>query len=59
MSRLQLSGLIGRENPDYEVVFLQPAADRFYNEVVSSELDDAQRQQLTEIASQFLERVGL
>src|SRR6266700_16520 len=25
VSRLQLSGLIGRENPDYEVVFLRPA----------------------------------
>ncbi len=25
VSRLQLSGLIGRENPDYEVVFVQPS----------------------------------
>jgi len=27
VSSLQLSGLIGRENPEYEVVFLQPSAD--------------------------------
>src|SRR5208282_2972899 len=37
VSRLQLSGLIGRENPDYEVVFLRPAADRFFDEVLKSE----------------------
>lgn len=60
VSRLQLSGLIGRENPDYEVVFLRPAADKFYDEVLRSEFaaPDAQRQ-LSEIASQFLHRVGV
>lgn len=57
VSRLQLSGLIGRENPDYEVVFLRPAADRFFDEVLKSEFDPSQLQQLTEIASQFLKRV--
>jgi hypothetical protein len=58
VSRLQLSGLIGRENPDYEVVFLQEAADQFYNEVLSFEFGAPEIQQLTEIASQFLRRVG-
>jgi hypothetical protein len=59
VSRLQLSGLIGRENPDYEVVFLRPAADQFYDEVLSAELGAPEIQkQLTEIASQFLHRVG-
>jgi hypothetical protein len=57
VSRLQLSGLIGRENPDYEVVFLRPAADRFFDDVLKSEFDPSQLQQLTEIASQFLKRV--
>jgi hypothetical protein len=57
VSRLQLSGLIGRENPDYEVVFLQPAADRFYAEVLSSEFDPLQRRQLARIASEFLKQV--
>jgi hypothetical protein len=59
VSRLQLSGLIGRENPDYEVVFLRPAADRFFNEVLKSEFDDSQIQQLNEIAAQFLSRVSV
>jgi len=59
VSRLQLSGLIGRENPDYEVVFLQPAAKQFYEEVLRSEFSDPELQvQLTDIARQFLHRVG-
>ena len=57
VSRLQLSGLIGRENPDFEVVFLRPAADRFFDEVLKSEFDDSQFQQMTAIASEFLKRV--
>jgi len=57
VSRLQLSGLIGRENPDYEFVFLRPAADRFFDEVLKQEFDDSQLQQLTEIAAEFLKRV--
>lgn len=58
VSRLQLSGLIGRENPDYEVVFLRPSASRFYKEVLISEFDEAQRQQLADIAVQFLEKAN-
>jgi hypothetical protein len=57
VSRLQLSGLIGRENPDYEVVFVQPAADRFFREVLSNEFAPSELQQLSEVASKFLEKV--
>jgi hypothetical protein len=57
VSRLQLSGLIGRENPDYEVVFLQPSADGFFDDVLTTEFDKSQLQQLAEIASAFLKRV--
>ncbi len=57
VSRLQLSGLIGRENPDYEVVFLQDAADQFYDEVLSFEFSAPEIQQLTKIASEFFQRV--
>ena len=57
VARLQLSGLIGRENPDYEVVFLRDAADRFYDEVLSFEFGAREIQQLTEVASEFLHRV--
>jgi hypothetical protein len=57
VSRLQLSGLIGRENPDYRVVFVRPAADRFFNEVLKRDLAQSDLEQLTEIASEFLKRV--
>lgn len=57
VSRLQLSGLIGRENPDYAVVFLQPSAEKFFDEVLSKQLSNQDREQLEDIASQFLNRV--
>ncbi len=59
VSRLQLSGLIGRENPDYEVVFLRDAADRFFDHVLKNEFDKNQLQQLTEIASELLKKLEL
>lgn len=57
VSRLQLAGLIGRENPDYEVVFLRPAADQFYDKVLTSEFTEKDIRELTEVASQFLQRI--
>lgn len=59
VARLQLSGLIGRENPDYEVVFLRPAAEQFFDKILSAEFDKQQLQQLTEIASQFLKLANI
>jgi len=59
VSRLQLSGLIGRENPDYEVVFLRGAADRFFQDVLERELGPDGTAELTAVASKFLERVKL
>ncbi len=57
VSRLQLSGLIGRENPDYEVVFLSPAAEAFYDKVLKGRLSSEQIVQLEEIAGKFLQHV--
>lgn len=57
VSRLQLSGLIGRENPDYEVVFLSSAAEEFYEKVLQQQLSPGEIGQLNEIAEQFLKRV--
>jgi hypothetical protein len=59
VSRLQLSGLIGRENPDYEVVFLRPAADRFFDQVLKSEFNSDQLRHLAEVASEFLKQISL
>ena len=57
VSRLQLSGLIGRENPDYEVVFLSPAAEAFYDKVLKPRFSTEQVKQLEEIAEKFLQHV--
>ena len=57
VSRLQLSGLIGRENPDYEVVFLRPAAETFFDKILRPKLSQQDEVQLGEIAQAFLERV--
>lgn len=59
VSRLQLSGLIGRENPDYEVVFLRPAAEKFFDEVLESRLGPKEKSELSEIATEFLKRVEI
>jgi hypothetical protein len=59
VARLQLSGLIGRENPDYEVVFVRPAAERFFSEVLEREIAQSEIDQLGEVASKFLERVEI
>ena len=58
VSRLQLSGLIGRENPDYEVVFLRPAAEKFFDMVLKTEFDGDQLRDLTDVASEFLKQVN-
>jgi hypothetical protein len=57
VSRLQLSGLMGRENPDYEVVFLSPSAEAFYDDVLKPRLAPKDIEQLEEIAKKFLEHV--
>jgi hypothetical protein len=57
VSRLQLSGLIGRENPDYKVVFVRPAASRFFDDVLEKGLSPSEINQLKEVASKFLESV--
>jgi hypothetical protein len=57
VSRLQLSGLIGRENPDYEVVFVRPATNKYFNEVLKNDLDPSEIDQLGKVASEFLGQV--
>jgi len=59
VARLQLSGLIGRENPNYEVVFLQGAADKFYDEVLAKEFSGPQLNELGQIASEFVKLVDV
>jgi hypothetical protein len=53
VARLQMSGLIGRENPDYAVVFLQPAAEAFYDDVLKDRLNEDELKEIEEIADVF------
>jgi hypothetical protein len=55
-ARLQLAGLIGRQNPDYEYVFLRPAADEYYESELKPRLTPDLQAQLDEIAKAFAER---
>jgi len=57
VSKLQLSGLLGRENPDYEVLFLMPAAEKFYDEVLQARFSEEEKRQLDQIADAFLKRI--
>jgi len=38
VSKLQLAGLIGRENPDYAVLFLRPSSEKFFDEDLAQQL---------------------
>lgn len=57
VSKLQLAGLLGRQNPDYEILFTTPSASRFYDEVLSRKFSAEQISQLREIAKKFLSQV--
>ncbi|MBI1955144.1 MAG: hypothetical protein HYS38_02010 [Acidobacteria bacterium] len=54
VSRLQLSGLLGRENPDYDVLVLRPAADTYFREVLERRFTNEEKEQLKKIAKRFL-----
>ncbi len=58
VSKLQLAGLLGRQNPDYEVLFTTPSATRFYDEVLSHKFSRGQIDQLREVARKFLTRIA-
>jgi len=57
VSRLQLSGLIGRENPEYEFLFVKPAAREYFERVVRK-LDGSTMGQLREVAKAFLKSIA-
>jgi hypothetical protein len=51
--------LIGRENPDYEVLFLRPAAEKFYEEALAGRLSDTDVAQLRGVATELLAKIQL
>jgi hypothetical protein len=56
VSKLQLAGLIGRENPDYEIILLRPVAEKFYNEL-EQRLSPEDLRQLKDVAHEFLSSI--
>ena len=59
VSKLQLAGLLGRQNPDYEILFTTPSATRFFNEVLSRRFSSDDIDQLREIAREFVSMVEM
>lgn len=57
VSKLQLAGLLVRQNPDYEIVFTTPAAKGYYESVLSKRFSEEDKHQLKEIAKEFLSRI--
>ncbi len=58
-ARLQLAGLIGRQNPDYEVMFLRPAAMEYYSQMLEPKLDAEAKKALDEIAKAFVQSISI
>jgi hypothetical protein len=57
VSKLQLAGLLGRQNPDYEFVFTTSSARSYYDTVLSKKFSEDEKNQLKEIAKEFLLRI--
>jgi len=57
ISRLQLSGLVGRENPDYEMVFLRHAGEQYFDRELKARFTKPQMKELRRVAGRFLELV--
>ncbi len=57
ISRLQLSGLVGRENPDYEVLFLRQSAEQYFDQELRHRLSKQDLGQLQQLAQRFLQLV--
>jgi len=58
VSRLQLSGLIGRENPDFEFLFLKPSAAKYFDQEIRGRLGPANLAELQATAKEFYARVS-
>ena len=57
ISTLQLAGLIGRENPDYAQVFLQPAARKYFEEVLKKLFSSEELSEIDRAADVFLKNI--
>ena len=58
VSRLQLAGLLGRENPDYQVILVRPAAGEYFDNVLRHHLTADDIDELDQVARRFLDIVS-
>lgn len=56
VSKLQLAGLLGRQNPDYEILFTTPSTTAYYDEILSKKFSADEIRQLHEIAKEFVSK---
>jgi hypothetical protein len=59
VSRLQLSGFVGRDNPDYEVLFLREAGESYFDRELQKHLSNQDTEELNRLANGFLKLVQL
>ncbi|MGB7591953.1 MAG: hypothetical protein WBO19_12005 [Terriglobia bacterium] len=59
ISRLQLSAFVGRDNPDYEVLFLRPAAEEYFDNELQTRLSKQDMGELQRVAEGFLSLIGV
>jgi len=58
ISRLQLSGFVGRDNPDYEVMLVKPAAEDYFNRELRTHLTEKDLGELRRLAKRFLQLIS-
>jgi hypothetical protein len=59
ISRLQLSGFVGRDNPDYEVLILRPTAEKYFDRELHDRLSEEDTQELRRVADSLLKLIQL
>ena len=57
ISRLQLAGLLGHENPDYEVLFLTQSAKAYYDAELMTRFTQDERDELGRVGDLLLGRI--
>lgn len=58
-ARLQLAGLVGRQNPDYEMMFLRAEAAKYYDEILEPALAPEMRDELQQVATVFASQIAV
>jgi len=58
MTRLQLSGLIGKDNPDYVNINIKPAANKYFEEILKNLLTESDIKELERATDSFVKHIN-